>query len=87
MKFFPIQGGMIRKIPWGMVSHLEERAQKNHGQTLDRLAQRSGLDSTEMLKLLNDEDLFPFVTDPDADHKIMIRIVQHINGINDKINA
>lgn len=79
-EIFPImQGTMLRGIPWGMVAPLEERAQKNHSQTLDRLAERKGLEPTEMLKLLNDEDLFPYKSDPDAEQKIMVMILEFLN--------
>lgn len=77
---------MLRGIPWGMVAHLEERAQKNHGQTLERLAERSGLDPSEMYKLLNDENLFPedkskmFEKVPDAEQKIMVMILEFLEG-------
>lgn len=68
-----------------MVAHLEDRAQKNHGQTLEQLAQRSGLDPSEMMKLLNNENLFPddpakrFGPDPDAEQKIMVMILEFLN--------
>lgn len=77
-KTMPMQAGvLLRAVPWKLIEHLEGRAQKNHGQTLERLAQRHGLDPTEMLKLLNDEDLFPFVADPQAETKIMALILAH----------
>lgn len=45
---FPIMGSkVIRSIPWQMIKPHEQQAQRNHGQTLHRLAQRGGLDPTE----------------------------------------
>lgn len=42
-------------LPWDMVAPHEKRARKNHGdQSLERLAQRGGLDPTEMLAVLED---------------------------------
>lgn len=59
---FPIQlvgGGWSRKyssIPWEVIQPHEEQALKNHRQTLERLAERGGLDYTEAYAVLNDKD-------------------------------
>lgn len=41
-------------VPWEMISPHEEQAYHNHGQTLQRLAERGGLDPNEMLAVLTD---------------------------------
>ncbi len=44
-----------RAVPWEWLSPHEEQALKNHGQTLERLAARGGLDPLEMVCVLNDK--------------------------------
>jgi len=57
----PIQHGtLLRAVPWSIVKDHEARAMANHSQTLDGLAERSGMDPTEMLKIILDEPLFPY---------------------------
>lgn len=42
-------------IPYNIIAPHEAQAIKNHGQTLQRLAERGGLDWTEALAILNDK--------------------------------
>lgn len=49
---FPIMDGP--SIPWAMIAPHEARAQSNHSQTLERLAQRGGLSVKEALCVLKD---------------------------------
>lgn len=56
MKWFPILGG-YGTIPFGVIEPHREQAMKNHGQTLERLAERGGLDYDEMLSVLEDRNL------------------------------
>lgn len=44
-----------KSIPWAMLAPHEDRAMRNHGQTLERLAQRGGLAPCEALWILRDE--------------------------------
>ena len=68
----PIQGGkLLKAVPWNVVKDHEARAMSNHSQTLDRLAQRGGMDPVEMLKIIQDEDLFPLNADPEAELKLI----------------
>lgn len=61
---FPIQQGLRRQrvegcptsVPWSVVTPHETQAQRNHGQSLPRLAQRGGLSPDEMLAVLEDRD-------------------------------
>lgn len=41
-------------IPWGLIAPHEEQALKNHGQTLERLAQRHGLSFCEAVAIIED---------------------------------
>lgn len=43
-----------RSIPWEMIAPHERQAQINHGQTLERLAERGGLGIREALWVLKD---------------------------------
>lgn len=43
-----------RSIPWSLIKMHEHQAEKNHGQTLERLSERGGLDPVEMWCVLSD---------------------------------
>jgi hypothetical protein len=45
-----------RLVPWAFVAPHEERAQRNHSQSLERLAERGGLSPTELLAVVTDRD-------------------------------
>ena len=47
---FPIQGGP--SLPWTMIAPYESIAQRNHSQSLERLAQRGGLSPFEAVLVL-----------------------------------
>jgi polyhydroxyalkanoate synthesis regulator phasin len=49
---FPVMGGPA--IPWSMIGPHERQAQINHDQTLERLAERGGLDPAEAVAVLQD---------------------------------
>jgi len=51
-RLFPIMGGPA--IPWAALAPHEAQAQRNHGQSLERLAQRGGLDPAEAVAILED---------------------------------
>jgi len=55
---FPIQGGP--SLPWAMIMPHENQALENHDQSFERLAQRGGLDSLEMLYVLDSKSLRGF---------------------------
>lgn len=50
--------GYIDKLPWALVAPFEKRAQLNHDQTLEVLAQRGGLDPIELWHIVHDKPLF-----------------------------
>lgn len=50
MRQFPIQGG--QSIPWSLIAPHEAQAQSNHDQSLERLAERGGLDPWEALAVI-----------------------------------
>lgn len=45
-----------RNISWSLIEPHEEQANRNHGQTLERLAERGGLSVYEAVAVLNDKD-------------------------------
>ena len=58
---FPILGDpVIKAIPWAAIEPHDKQAQSNHGgQTLNRLAQRGGLDPTEAEAVMLDRS-YPY---------------------------
>ena len=48
---FPILGGP--KVPWSLIAPYEAQAQKNHYQTLKRLAERGGLSISEAMAVMS----------------------------------
>ncbi len=50
---FPIMScNIIASIPWAFIAPHEAQAQRNHGQSLKRLAQRGGLSVPEALDVI-----------------------------------
>ena len=47
-----------RSVPWDLVKDHENQAQKNHSQSLDRLAQRGGLSPRELWSVVHDKDFY-----------------------------
>jgi len=56
-------------IPWRLVAPHEKQALHNHQQTLERLAERGGLDVLELLAVLTDRD-WPAVANIDPDQAV-----------------
>ena len=53
---FPIQRGP--DVPWEVMAPHESQCQRNHGQSLKRLAERGGLSSSEAWAVVNGLDLY-----------------------------
>lgn len=52
-RVMPIMGAtIVSEIPFAMLVPHEQQAMKNHGQTLERLAQRGGLGVSEAIDIL-----------------------------------
>lgn len=43
---------LLSEIPYAMIAPHEAQAQRNHGQTLDRLAERGGLSAAEAIAII-----------------------------------
>jgi hypothetical protein len=54
-KLFPVMGGPA--VPWVVIAPHERQAQRNHGQSIQRLADRGGLSPCELLAVLEDRQL------------------------------
>ena len=52
--FFPILQVPGFKLPWALIEPHRQQAMKNHGQTLERLAERGGLSFDEAAAVLED---------------------------------
>ena len=50
---YPRPDELPRQVPWSLVEPHEAQARANHGQTLERLAQRGGLDPVELYLVLH----------------------------------
>lgn len=48
--------GCPKSIPWAVIAPHERQADRNHGQTLKRLAERGGLSACEAVAVLEDRD-------------------------------
>lgn len=52
-KTMPIMGSkLISEIPWTMIAPHEKQARSNHGQSLERLAERGGLACSEAIDIM-----------------------------------
>lgn len=57
-RMFPMQTGP--DIPWEMIEPFEHQARRNHSQTLQRLAERSGLFAAEAIAVLTGRSWMDF---------------------------
>ena len=76
-------GGRIKErdyIPYAVIKDYEEQAFKNHGQSLQRLAERGGLSYDEALAVLEDRS-WSRVEQSEAKHKVYV-IIQAFNELN-----
>lgn len=48
-----------RTVPWSFVAPHELQARRNHGQSLNRLNERGGLDPRELVAMVEGRALFP----------------------------
>lgn len=52
-RVMPIMGAtLLSEIPWDMIAPHDAQARSNHGQSLERLAQRGGLSACEALDII-----------------------------------
>lgn len=53
---FPILERGAKPIPFSKIAPYAKQAYRNHGQTLERLAERGGLSYAELWFVMNDDD-------------------------------
>lgn len=77
---FPIMahnGMKASSVPWALVAPHEGQAQKNHYQSLERLAQRGGLSHSELCAVLEDREWRSML-----DHEAVATVVEHVSRFN-----
>jgi hypothetical protein len=53
---FPIMSAtLLGSVPWDFIAPHEAQAQRNHGQSLQRLAERGGLNAAEAMSVVEGE--------------------------------
>lgn len=68
-------------VVWRPTDRDRKRAHANHDQTLERLAERGGLDWAELDAIVADEDYYHHVRDEDVSRKRVHRILTHRNEV------
>jgi hypothetical protein len=63
-----------RSVPWGFVTEHERQCQRNHSQTVQRLAERGGLSPAELVHVLRDEQWDLELKDLDAVPELLRRL-------------
>jgi hypothetical protein len=71
-KTFPIMhGDYLRSIPLSLIAPHEQQADRNHSQTLRRLAERGGLSPCEAVAVIRDR---PWKADPYAEAELCVLV-------------
>lgn len=79
MRAFPIMLNDFKGkeyIPFEVIEPHESQALKNHGQTLERLAERGGLSYDEALLVLTDKQISSPVVEQDTAKAKVLQIVE-----------
>lgn len=71
-EFMPILQRPDYHLPWALIEPHAAQAMRNHGQTLERLAERGGLGFSEAYCVLNDLGLHTFKHDDSAQHNCRV---------------
>lgn len=61
-------------IPWSIIEQHEACAQRNHSQSLNRLAQRGGLDPTEALAVMTNQNVFDLLKQKLPDDEVVAKL-------------
>lgn len=61
-RFHIMNAPTLTSIPWSLIEPHQDRAWKNHQQSLDRLDERGGLSACEALCVIEDADLRRLLT-------------------------
>lgn len=57
MRLFPVMSKLRQAVPWALVEPWRDAAVRNHGQTLERLAERGGLSARELWAVAHGKSL------------------------------
>jgi hypothetical protein len=66
-----MRGKKIKSIPMHLLAPYKEQAQRNHSQSLQRLAERGGMDSTEILGMVRGIGWSQLVVRPDDEVELI----------------
>ena len=85
---FPVLGHKRDKfpldcVPWAFLAPHENQARRNHGQTLERLAERGGLSAKEMLAVVTGQHWMQTcwkIDNPQANRQLL----QHLEAWKEK---
>lgn len=58
-------------VPWDLMLKHERQAQRNHSQSIQRLAERGGLSAEEAVAVLEDRDFYPAPGEAKAHERLM----------------
>ena len=70
--------GCPTTVPWALLAPHEERAHRNHDQTLERLAERGGLDPSEIVALVEERKWMSLEL-PEAIDRLKALVLAHEN--------
>ena len=85
---FPIHPASVKKfpelpqtVPWGFVAEHEPQSLHNHSQSLERLAQRGGLDWSELYYVVNDKEYDLADKSPEEKHACFVigKLAHYLN--------
>lgn len=68
-------GLVVVAVPWSMLEPHEAQAQRNHSQSLQRLAERGGLSACEALAVLQDRE-YRSMTAADANAQLVTMLLK-----------
>jgi hypothetical protein len=71
-----LDAGCPRTVPWSLLAPHEDWAKENHDQSLRRLADRGGLDPTEMVAIL-ERRKWRMMTIPNAVARLLELLAAH----------
>lgn len=84
IEMFPIMQGV--DIPWSMIKPFENNALNNHGQSLERLAQRGGLAPSEAIAIIKGFSLRQVVCNSKTKHEHVAELAQmYIDELNKQL--
>jgi hypothetical protein len=78
-RFLRDVGRVLESVPWALLAPHEKQAHTNHGQTLERLAERGGLGIHEMVAII--EGLRYRAVDHLSNAEALERLEKHVAAL------